>query len=90
MPTSFLKDPDAVLDYGFDWTDWLNATETITAHTITVDAGITLNSHGEDAGIVTAWISGGTAGVEYEVACRITTSEGRTDERTITLVVEQR
>lgn len=49
------KDPQAVLDYVFDWqarsngteiggTDWLAPNEEIVSHTVFVDAGITLDS----------------------------------------------
>jgi hypothetical protein len=86
----FVKDPDAVLDYSFDWTSWLAESETISSHVITVDSGITKDSDSESAGIVTAWLSGGTAGTIYEVACKITTSASRTDERTMEIGVEDR
>ena len=85
-----LKDPSAVLDYAFDWSGWLAAAETITDHTITADTGITVDSSTEDAGKVTVWLSGGTAGINYKVACKITTSAGRTDERTIWIKVVDR
>ena len=85
-----LKDPSAVLDYVFDWSDWLAAAETITDHTITPDTGITVDSSTEDDGKVTVWLSGGTAGINYKVACLITTSAGRTDERTIWIKVVER
>ena len=85
-----LKDPSAVLDYAFDWTGWLAAGETITDHTITADTGITVDSSTEDDGKVTVWLSGGTAGINYKVACKITTSAGRTDERTIWIKVTNR
>jgi hypothetical protein len=89
-----LKDPSAVLDYVFDWRPdtkpWLATGETITDHTITADTGITVDSSTEDAGKVTVWLSGGTAGVNYKVACKITTSAGRTDERTIWIKVTNR
>ena len=85
-----LKDPSAVLDYVFDWTEWLATGETITDHTITPDTGITVDSSTEDTGKVTVWLSGGTAGINYKVACLITTSAGRTDERTIWIKVEER
>ncbi len=39
---------------------------------------------------VTAWISGGTAGTDAEVRCRITTSDSRTDDRTLLLKVRER
>jgi hypothetical protein len=85
-----LKDPSAVLDYVFDWTGWLATAETITDHTITPDTGITVDSSTEDTGKVTVWLSGGTAGINYKVACLITTTEGRTDERTIWIKVVER
>ena len=97
----FTKDPSAILDWAFDWkplthgvsgatSDWLATGETITDYTITADAGITVNSSAEDAGVVTVWLSGGTAGINYKVACLITTSAGRTDERTIWIKVVER
>ncbi|MFA5458523.1 MAG: hypothetical protein WC261_12930 [Synergistaceae bacterium] len=93
-----LKDPSAVLDYMFDWTEWLATGETIAVDsetgekliTITADTGITVDSSTEDAGKVTVWLSGGTAGINYKVACKITTSAGRTDERTIWIKVVDR
>ena len=85
-----LKDPSAVLDYVFDWTEWLATGETITDHTITADTGITVDSSTEDAGKVTVWLSGGTAGINYKVACKITTTAGRTDERTLWIKVTNR
>jgi len=86
-----LKDPSAVLDYVFDWSEeWLATGETITDYTITADTGITVDSSTEDAGKVTVWLSGGTAGINYKVACLVTTSAGRTDERTIWIKVVER
>ena len=85
-----LKDPSAVLDYVFDWTGWLATGETITDYTITADTGITVGSSTELDGKVTVWLSGGTAGINYKVACKITTSKGRIDERTIWIKVTDR
>jgi len=85
-----LKDPSAVLDYVFDWTEWLAAGETITDHTITADTGIMVDSSTEDAGKVTVWLSGGTAAINYKVACLVETSAGRTDERTLWIRVVDR
>jgi len=94
----YLKDPDAVLDYVFDWSDWLATGETIAVDsetgekliTITADTGITVDSSTKSGGKVTVWLSGGTAGINYKVACKITTSAGRTDERTIWIKVVER
>jgi hypothetical protein len=93
------KDPDAKLDYPFDWraktnghgdSDWLATGETIISYELTVDDGITLVSSSESNGAVVAWISGGEVGQWYKVACKITTSAGRIDERTLHIRVENR
>lgn len=88
--THFQKDPSAYLDYAFDWSDWLVAGETITSFTVSAETGLTVASDGEVSGVVTAWLSGGTANRDYPVTCQITTSQGRIDERTITINVRDR
>ena len=98
---TFTKDPDAVLDYKFDWaaltngtgaSDWLAAGETISSHTITAAAGIAVDSSAiTDASTsVTVWLSSGTANIDYTVACKIVTNALRTDERTMVVSVRQR
>jgi hypothetical protein len=97
----YIKDPNAVLDYAFDWkpytngvtgatSDWLASGETISSHTVTVEAGLTKDSDSESSGKVTVWLSGGTAGTWYTVACKIVTSASRTDERTMQIQVKNR
>ena len=94
LNNQFVKDPDAVLDYMFDWRDasapWLATSETIVDHIITADTGLVVDSSTENNGKVTVWLSEGTAGQNYKVACKITTSAGRTDERTIWIKVVDR
>jgi len=82
---TYKKDPSAVLDYQFDWTDWLATSETIATKTITASTGLTVDSSTIGTGTVTVWLSSGTAGTKYTVACLITTNQGRTDERSITI-----
>ena len=90
MSVSFAKDPDAVLDYKFDWSDWMAEGDSITAHVIDAETGITVDSslHGDD--YVTVWLSGGDDDGRYDVSCEITTARGRTDERTILIKVGER
>lgn len=90
--TLFRKDPDAVLDYTWDWSAWLASGETITDATVTPSGtGLTVNgTPTTGAATVTAWLTGGTAGTEYLVTCHITTSQGRQDDRTITISVVDR
>jgi len=86
----FVKDPDAVLDYTVDWSSWLESGETISSHTITVPTGITKDSDSELSGVVTIWLSGGVDGTNYIVACEITTSLSRVDERSILIRCRER
>jgi len=91
MSRTFTKDADAILDYVFDWTAWLAAdADTIASHTITVPTGITLVTSSNTTTAATAWLSGGTVGVEYDIGCEITTAGGRVDERTISVHVVER
>ena len=85
----FTKDPDATLDYEVDWTDWLNG-DTITASAFTVPTGITLVTQLRTDSKAVVWLSGGTVGSKYDVVNRITTAGGRTDDRTIRIVIQQK
>lgn len=89
---AFLKDPSATLDYTVDWDadNWLGADTITGTPTWTVPGGLTLSSQSNTTTQATAWLSGGSDGTDYDVACRITTVGGRTDERTIRIRVRQR
>ncbi len=90
---NYTKDPSAVLDYGIDWSDWLESGESIATSTWTVTpSGLTVDSETEDADSTLIWLSGGTAGVSYDVTNKIVTDNAtpRTDERTIRIHVKER
>lgn len=82
------KDPDAVLDYVIDWETYLDG-DTIATSEWEVDDGITKDSDTNDTTTATIWLSGGTAGEDYEVTNRITTAGGRTDDRTIKIKIKE-
>jgi hypothetical protein len=87
----YVKDPDAVLDYTIDWSDWLGENETISTRTVIADTGITVDSSSiVDGTSVMIWLSKGTVGQYYRVTCRIVTTAARTDDRSITIQVEER
>lgn len=92
MPKSWDKDPDAILDYTWDWSDWLQGGETISSHAITISPAdeLTKNSSANDADSVTAWLSAGEVGTVYKVTCEIVTSQSRTEHRTATFTVVER
>lgn len=89
--TTFVHDPNARLDYTFDWSDRLDEAETIINYVLEVVTGdITVDTDSEAAGVVTAWLEGGTNGTRAKVTCHIVTSVGREDDRTMTLSIRQR
>ncbi len=94
----FDKVPYAVLDYVFDWkpltndvsggvSDWLVSGETIASFEISSPSGIVLDASSMINGntAVKIWLSGGMVPNEYEVVCKITTSNNpaRKDTRSI-------
>jgi hypothetical protein len=84
------KDPDAVLNYVMDWSDWLDSGETISTSTWTVDSGLTEDSETETTTTATITLSGGTVGSRYRVTNRITTSGSQTDDRSFFVDVVER
>lgn len=87
--TSYAKDPDAVLDYLIDWTAWLDG-DTIATSTWTVETGLTKDSDSNTTTTTTIWVSGGTAGTNYEATNHIVTDGGREDDRTLTFIIRER
>lgn len=91
-----IKDPDAVLDYGVNWRSaenggpWLAEGENIVTSTWLVPAGITKNSDSHDGSSARIWLSGGTVDTAYAITNRVTTNQGRTDDRTFEIVIRQR
>ena len=85
------KDPESVLLYTFDWTEWLDTGDTLSTHTITAQTGITVDSDAIAANTkVNITLSGGTANKDYIVECLITTANGLTDERSMRIPVRER
>lgn len=84
------KDPEAVLDYTVDWSTWLGADTISGTPTWSVATGLTKDSQSNTTTAATAWLSGGTAGENYRVECKIVTAAGRTDERSFTVRVRER
>ena len=95
---TFIKDPDSTLDWDFNWrvTDddekvpWLEENEIITDYEITADDGITVTQDIENNGHVIVWLSGGEVSKEYIVSCKITTSFGRVEPRSILIKMSER
>jgi hypothetical protein len=87
----FVKDPNARLDYTIDWSAWLapNGDTISNAVVASSTTGITPQSTTWTTTQTTTWVTGGTAGTSYNITVRITTTGGRQDDRTITIVCKE-
>lgn len=98
MSLVILKDPEAVVDYTFDWNDgYLDSAsspaESISTSTWSIDptpspAELVVASETETDTTATAFFSGGTVSKVYKATNHVVTSGGRTDERTLTFRIE--
>lgn len=90
MASVFIKDPNAVLDYEIDWSSWLRDGDTITASEWIVDDGLDeVGTTFTDTSAL-VWLSGGTVRTKYRATNRVTTADGRTDDRSIWVVVNEK
>lgn len=78
------KDPQATLNYGWDWTDWLGS-DVIVASTWIVSSGLTLVNQSFTDKTTAVMVSGGASGQSYDLVNHIITAQGLEDERTISL-----
>jgi hypothetical protein len=88
---AYKKDPNAVLDYTFDWTPYLTPlNDTISAVTWVLATGLTQVSQSNTPTTATVFVSGGVVGETLKLTCRVTTAGGRTDDRSIDLKIVER
>lgn len=83
------KDPNATKDYVVDWTDYLQG-DTLATSVFTVPVGLTKDSETNSSTSAIVWLSGGTVGTIYTILNRITTTAGRTDDRSFRIEVKER
>lgn len=89
-----VKDPDARIDYIFDWGAAYPDGQAVVASDWTVapvDAGgVAIVAAAHDLVRATATLAGGVAGRVYRVTNRVTMSDGQIDERSMSVRVEER
>jgi len=98
LKPKILVDPNAVLDYPFDWTEWLDDLgDTIASAQVLLIGTVLLDSSGHPPNgfvvnpgnkIVVAWAKGFTKG--SGLTCHIVTAGGRQDDRSIYFNVKDR
>lgn len=86
--SSFEKDPTSVLDYTFDWSDWLDGAGIATS-TWSVPTGLTNVDDISTSSLATIYLSGGSINETYTVRNTITTDEStpKTVTRSFTLKI---
>ena len=83
---AYKKDPNATLDYSFDWGPYLTPLgDTITLVEWVLSAGLVKVSQSNTATTATVFVSGGVLDEVETLTCRITTAGGRIDDRTVEL-----
>jgi hypothetical protein len=91
---TYLKDPGATLDYTIDWGAGYLGTATLTASTWTVQpveaGGISIMSEMQTTTRTSVTLQGGVPGHLYHIGNQVVMSDGKADERSITVRVEQR
>ncbi|KPF59033.1 hypothetical protein IP88_16370 [alpha proteobacterium AAP81b] len=90
----FLKDPQAVVDYAIDWNAGYLAGQTIAASEWAIapagaDAPQILAAIIDKARTVVT-LGGGAAGKVYRITNRVAFSDGRRDERSLTVRIDDR
>lgn len=90
LKPSIVKDPNARLDYAWDWTDWLEEGDSISEAVVLTSGTLAADPPLLEAARVTVFLSGGKVGVTETATCRVTTAAGRIDDRTLYLRIKPR
>lgn len=97
-----VKDKDANVQYGLDFTDYLNTGDSVTSAVVTistVSGDATPLAFPTDAAtdvlitggvLVNIRLEGGSNGNIYTVKCKIVTTQGDTDARSFRIVVQEK
>lgn len=76
--STYTKQPADTLDYDVDYTEWLDAGDTLISAVTSVDVvGLTVAAPMIVGSKVKLWVSSGTHGTTYKVTLTVTTEHGR-------------
>lgn len=92
MP-SFTHSPGATLDYEFDWSDWVQAGDSVASFQVSVQAPLTASTSSRSGNVVTVRVAVAADAqqrISRKLACTITTANGQIDKRTLTIVIRAR
>jgi hypothetical protein len=86
----FVHAPNAKLDYGFDWTLWLQTDEHVVTSSWVVSSELTPSLEQILNDVTSLYVEGGVVNSSYELTNSIITSDGRKDSRTMKLICKKR
>lgn len=87
----YTQQPNEVIDYPVDFTDWMaeRVGDSIASYTVAATAGISIATHRRDGNVVTVVLSGGTSGTSYKATVRITTAAGLVKEAEFSVKIKE-
>ena len=85
-----LASVDDVLDYWIDWSGVLADSETIASSSWSVSTGMTKGSEGRDGSKCYVFAGPATGSGAFDLVNTVTTSQGRTYERTLRVIALRR
>jgi hypothetical protein len=86
---AFIKDPNSIKDYTWDWTSDLGGDSISTAQVITSSTDLVASTPVTTSTHVSVNLSGGIVNTKYRVTCRIVTSSARTFDKLITILCQE-
>lgn len=85
------KDPEAVLDYPIDFSEWFLAqNDTYLNHEVTTAGGLVCDSSQAINNVIIPVISGGNLGDLGKFTIKLYTTNGRVDKRSFYLKIKER
>jgi len=90
IPDAPPKDPNSTIDYGVDWSTWLESGETIVTSTWPETGALVSESESNTTTATSIFVSGGTVGATYTLTNRVVTSQGRTEDRSMLILCQEK
>jgi hypothetical protein len=93
MTFETMKDPDSVEDFTINWAATLSESspnDTISTSAWTADNGVVVDDDSNTTTTTTVWVSGGTLHKYADLTNEVGTAGGRTYNRTITVMIQEK
>ena len=84
----FEKHSAAVLDYYWDWTNWMTPGDSLSSITFVATNTLVVDSHETIGSKIKAMISGGDPNSEGIIDCSIVTAQGREDTKPALFIIK--